>query len=334
MANCNNHPSHLLPSAFHGSHSPSSGTGQSQDLSCTRFPCSLPELHISFVFDTLRFSVCIHIYSGSFTLPINLKTLTYSLLQPAPKSLVAHHVLRALWLYRCPTISFVFDTLRFILQFQVCSSFSPGSAPVSYKFALLCVSKSLICRLSTSFNEFFPAFYTEKKQGDYYRLDHYSSRSFDIFVGSDRYTSPNMETIRLPVPSNHPLPQNPLPTELCNRYWADDRYPYLMFIFERERTLYGPLMGRFSTFSLTSLQHDHHGWHLPRATAKDWKTFERLLRQMEEHLHCFLTKTFPLTNQPQDSYIFSFAACPKIPGRPPCPSCSLALSSSHHLFCI
>src|SRR5271168_48945 len=129
MANCNNHPSHLLPSAFHGSHSPSSGTGRSQDLSSTRFPCSLPERHISFVFDTLRFSVCIHIYSGSFTLPINLKTLTYSLLQPAPKSLVAHRVLRALWLYRCPTISFVFDTLRFILQFQVCSSFSPGSAP-------------------------------------------------------------------------------------------------------------------------------------------------------------------------------------------------------------
>src|ERR1700678_2356670 len=61
MANCNNHPSHLLPGAFHGSHSPSSGTGRSQDLSCTRFPCSLPELHISFVFDTLRFSVCIHI---------------------------------------------------------------------------------------------------------------------------------------------------------------------------------------------------------------------------------------------------------------------------------
>ena len=52
-------------------------------------------------------------------------------------------------------------------------------------------------------------------------------------------------------------------------------------------------MGRFSTFSLTSLQHDHHGWHLPRATAKDWKTFERLLRQMGEHLHCFLMKMFP-----------------------------------------
>src|SRR5271155_4422315 len=113
-----------------------------------------------------------------------------------------------LWLYRRPTISFVFDTLRFILQFRVCLSFSPGSAPGSYKFALLCVSKSLICRLSTSFNEFFPAFYTEKKQGDYYRLDHYSSRGFDIFVGSDRYTSPNMETIRLPVPSNQPPPSN------------------------------------------------------------------------------------------------------------------------------
>src|SRR6202522_1424879 len=117
--------------------------------------------------------------------------------------------------------------------------------------------------------------------------------ALDIFVGSDRYTSPNRETIRLPVPSNHPLPQNPLPTELCNWYWADDRYPYLPLIFERERTLYGPLMGRFSTFSLTSLQHDHHGWHLPRATAKDRKTFERLLRQMGEHLHCFLMKTFP-----------------------------------------
>ena len=62
VVTCNNRPSHILPWAFHGSHSPSSGTGQSQDLSCTRFPCSLPELHISFVFDTLRFSVCIHIF--------------------------------------------------------------------------------------------------------------------------------------------------------------------------------------------------------------------------------------------------------------------------------
>src|SRR5271168_3271375 len=34
-----------------------------------------------------------------------------------------------LWLYRRPTISFVFDTLRFILQFQVCLSSPPGSAP-------------------------------------------------------------------------------------------------------------------------------------------------------------------------------------------------------------
>ena len=134
-------------------------------------------------------------YSGSFTLPINLKTLTHSFLQPAPKSLVAHRVLRALWLYRRPTISFVFDTLRFILQFQVCLSSPPGSAPGLYKFALLCVSKSLTFRLSTSFNEFFPAFYTEKKQGDYYSLDYHGSKSFDIFVGSDRYTLPDMETI-------------------------------------------------------------------------------------------------------------------------------------------
>src|SRR5271168_2205327 len=34
-----------------------------------------------------------------------------------------------LWLYRRPTISFVFDTLRCVLPFQVCSSCSPGSAP-------------------------------------------------------------------------------------------------------------------------------------------------------------------------------------------------------------
>jgi len=40
VVTCNNRPSHILPWAFHGSHSPSSGTGQSQDLSCTRFPCS------------------------------------------------------------------------------------------------------------------------------------------------------------------------------------------------------------------------------------------------------------------------------------------------------
>src|SRR5271168_2679312 len=32
-------------------------------------------------------------------------------------------------LYRRPTISFVFYTFRFIPQFQVCSSSSPGSAP-------------------------------------------------------------------------------------------------------------------------------------------------------------------------------------------------------------
>src|SRR5271168_2786674 len=105
MANCNNHPSHLLPSAFHGSHSPSSGTGRSQDLSCTRFPCSLPELHISFVFDTMS-------------------SLSVS---PCPSCSL---------LYRRPTISFVFDTLRFILQFQVCSSFSPGSAPYIRVFLL------------------------------------------------------------------------------------------------------------------------------------------------------------------------------------------------------
>ena len=126
---------------------------------------------------TLRFSVFVFIYSGSFTLPINLKTLTHSLLQPAPKSLVAHRVLRALWLYRRPTISFVFDTSRFILQFQVCSSSPPGSAPGLYKFALLRVSKSLTFHLSTSFNDFFPAFYTEKKQRDLYALSLQPSRA-------------------------------------------------------------------------------------------------------------------------------------------------------------
>jgi hypothetical protein len=143
--------------------------------------------------------------------------------------------------------------------------------------------------LFTLFIEFFPAFYTKKKKLDFYPLDY--PNSFDIFVGSDRYTSPNMHTIHLPVPLNQPLPQIPSSIDLCNHYWADDRYPYLPFIFESP--LFGPLMGRFQTFGRPSLQKGSRGWHLLSDTAKNWKTFEQLLRLTGEKLLHFFKETFP-----------------------------------------
>jgi hypothetical protein len=52
-------------------------------------------------------------------------------------------------------------------------------------------------------------------------------------------------------------------------------------------------MSRFSTIGLPSIENDSYGWHLPLATAKDWKVFEQLLRLTAEGLLRFLNEKFP-----------------------------------------
>jgi hypothetical protein len=116
-------------------------------------------------------------------------------------------------------------------------------------------------------------------------------RSFDIWVGPHRFTSPNSETIMLPVPSSSPLPANPSTVNLSNHFWADDRYPYLPFIYQTP--FFGPLMDRFSHFDRSSLIHDSAGWHLPSHIAKDWKILEQSFRLTGDGLLRFLQNQFP-----------------------------------------
>ena len=134
----------------------------------------------------------------------------------------------------------------------------------SFNFIFQIVSLLTMCEytfnihLFMSSNPSSAAFFTNKKQLKDYSMTFYCS--YNIFVGPDHYTSPNVQAICLPVPPSQPLPQLPSSIDLCNHFWADDHYPYLPFIFKSP--LFGPLMGCFLTYGCSSLQKGSYRWHL------------------------------------------------------------------------
>ena len=77
------------------------------------------------------------------------------------------------------------------------------------------------------------------------------------------------------------------PADLRSHLWALDGYPYLAFCdklpFQGE--LFNLLAGSVEDMRL---DHDRHGWHLPRETTKSWKLLEHTLR----HIATLLTRWF------------------------------------------
>jgi len=73
------------------------------------------------------------------------------------------------------------------------------------------------------------------------------------------------------------------PTALRSHRWALDGYPYLAFCDKL------PFQGELLTLLAGSvedmrLDHDRHGWHLPRETTKSWKQLEHTLRHIAKQL--------------------------------------------------
>lgn len=117
------------------------------------------------------------------------------------------------------------------------------------------------------------------------------ARSQDFFFGDKVFTSPNMTFLPSSVPPPEPLPAVPSPAALVKQVWADDRYPYIPFIFDS--AFFGPLMSRFSVFGKASLVEGSRGWHLPHNVGKEWKLFEKSLRFAVEAFQIFLKAQYP-----------------------------------------
>jgi hypothetical protein len=110
-------------------------------------------------------------------------------------------------------------------------------------------------------------------------------------VNGHHYTSLNRSSLPPDIPSYTDMPQSPTPSQLCSRLWSADRYPYLSF------SLQFPFVGQWARFATPvgeiDLIRDHHGWHLPRDTQKEWKSFEHLIRANTQSLSGYLQGKFP-----------------------------------------
>ncbi|KAF8961311.1 WD40-repeat-containing domain protein [Flammula alnicola] len=111
------------------------------------------------------------------------------------------------------------------------------------------------------------AFYTSHQQLSDYGI--YIPHSKDFFLGEEVFTLPNMPFLPSPVPPREPLPETPSPASLVNLVWADDRYPFIPWMFDSP--FFGPLMCRFSTFGYPA---GGQPWMAP--PARHWQTMEGL----------------------------------------------------------
>jgi hypothetical protein len=92
------------------------------------------------------------------------------------------------------------------------------------------------------------------------------------YLSSPNQTSPP-ELFAEPQPLSLPYS----PTDLRNRLWSLDGYPYLAFCDKLpfQGKLFALLAGPVDNMLL---ENDRHGWHLPYGTAKLWKQLEQMLR--------------------------------------------------------
>jgi hypothetical protein len=110
-------------------------------------------------------------------------------------------------------------------------------------------------------------------------------------VDGHYYTSLNRSSLPVNLVPDMAMPQAPSPTQMRSRLWAADRFPYLAFLLQ------DPFVGQWARFSVpVNPIRDRHGWHLPHDKAKEWKTFEHLIRASAECMSSKLKERFPEFN--------------------------------------
>ena len=109
-------------------------------------------------------------------------------------------------------------------------------------------------------------------------------------VSGHHYTSVNCSSLPPNLASYMDMPQSPSLAQLCSCLWSADRHPYLAFLLQ------SPFIGQWAHFATPidriGLIHDRHGWHLPRDTQKEWKTFEQLMQANAERISNYLKVQF------------------------------------------
>ena len=117
-------------------------------------------------------------------------------------------------------------------------------------------------------------------------------------VDRNHYTSLNRSSLPCNLPSYVDMSQSPSPTQLCSRLWSADHYPYLAF------SLQFPFVNQWARFATpVDLIHDHHGWHLPCDTQKEWKNFEHIIwtnaEKISEYLKTWFSEFDGLWDEPE-----------------------------------